>query len=132
MHVHAEHVSQAVRHEEPVGTGHQSFVDIAFHQSYYLQPFNQSAAGQGVHGHIRDVGTGVGSHFHIGFKDDFINFALALVELAAHGGGAGEVAGVVVLRLGTGIAHHHASFLEHVVMAVVVQRLTIDAEDDRE
>ena len=132
VYVHAQHMAQAVRHEKPVGTIHQGFVHVAFHQADSLQAFNQGAAGQGVHGHIRHIGTGVCRHFHVGFQDNFVDLALALVELATHRSGAGEIGGIVVLGLGTCIAHHHAAFLEHVVMAVVVKGLSVDAEDDGE
>ena len=132
MNVHAEHVSKTVRHEEPVGTIHQSFFGVAFHQADAFKTFNQGAAGQSVHHHVRHVGTRLFRHGLVGGEHDFINLALAGVELATHRRGAGEVGGIVVLRFGTGITHHHAAFFQHVVVTVVVQGLTVDAQNDRE
>ena len=63
VHVHAEHVAEAVRHEEVVSTSHQGFFGVAFHQADAFQSINQGAAGEGVHLHVRHVGTRVGSHF---------------------------------------------------------------------
>ena len=110
MHIHAQHVAKTVRHEEPVGTIHQCLFGVALHQADAFQTFNQGAAGQSVHHHIRYVGTRVGGYGLVGGEHDLVDFALALVELAAYGSGTGEVGGIVVLRLGTGIAHHHTAF----------------------
>ena len=85
-----------------------------------------------MHRHVGDVGTGVLCHTQVGLQHDLVDLALAGVELAAHRCGAGEVGGIIVLRLGAGVAYHHAAFFQHVVVAVVVQRLSVHAEDDGE
>ncbi len=85
-----------------------------------------------MHLHVGDARTGLGGNHLVGFQHDFVNLALALVELAAYGRGTGKVGGIVVLRLGAGITYHQATFFQHVVVTMVVERLSVDAEDDRE
>ena len=121
-----------MRHKEPVGTVHQSLLGIALHQADAFQSLNQGATGQGVHHHVRNEGARILSHGLVSSQHDFVNLTLAGIELAAHRCGACEVGGVVVFRLSTGITYHHATLFQNVVVAVIVQRLSVDAQDDGE
>ena len=125
-------MAEPVGHEEAVGTGGDDVVGVAAEDAEAFVAFGEDAAGGLVDFLVGDAGTGDAYGFEVGGEDDFVDGFLALVEAAAHGDGAGDVGAVVHGGFATGVHDEHASFLEAVVVSVVVEGLAVDGHDDGE
>ena len=83
-------------------------VQVATEDAEVFVALCKDTAGGGVDFLIGDAGTGDADGFEVGVEDNLVDGALAVVELAAHGDGTGDVGTIVHGGFATGVHDKHA------------------------
>ena len=114
-----------------MGTGIDGFVNVALHQSQFLQPLGHTAADGEVDIHVLHAGLGHLQHIVMTRFDDAVDFQLALREPSVDGHGA-RMVGAVVVQFAASVAEYQASVLQWCVRRCTVHNFAVLREDGAE
>lgn len=132
VHVEPHLVAQTVRHEQRLSADGYCLLHVAPHQAERLEAFGDHERRLVVHPIVVRIGTGQRERAVVGRQHDVVHVLLFLREPAADGKRAREVAAVVHRRLGSRVDEHQTPAEQRALVAVVVQRLAVLADDREE